>query len=131
MKEPSLYLLQRSCLYPFVSAPAVLFINQKYNIQRDLRKGNDSDIFNLGNGNGYSVKEVIDVARKVTNFDICAVEEPRRSGDPAVLIASSEKAKSVLGWKPEFDSLEKIIEDAWNWHKNNVNGYATVIDNSK
>ena len=96
-----------------------------------LRKGNNSDIFNLGNGNGYSVKEVIDVARKVTNFDICAVEEPRRSGDPAVLIASSEKAKSVLGWKPEFDSLEKIIEDAWNWHKNNVNGYATVIDNSK
>ena len=96
-----------------------------------LRKGNKSDIFNLGNGNGYSVKEVIDVARKVTNFDICAVEEPRRSGDPAVLIASSEKAKSVLGWKPEFDSLEKIIEDAWNWHINNVNGYATVIDNSK
>ena len=96
-----------------------------------LRKGNDSDIFNLGNGNGYSVKEVIDVARKVTNFDICAVEEPRRSGDPAVLIASNEKAKSVLGWKPEFDSLEKIIEDAWNWHRNNVNGYATVIDNSK
>ena len=96
-----------------------------------LRKGNKSDIFNLGNGNGYSVKEVIDVARKVTNFDICAVEEPRRSGDPAVLIASSEKAKSVLGWKPEFDSLEKIIEDAWNWHRNNVNGYATVIDNSK
>ena len=89
-----------------------------------LRKGNNSDIFNLGNGNGYSVKEVIDVARKVTNFDICAVEEPRRSGDPAVLIASSEKAKNVLGWKPEFDSLEKIIEDAWNWHRNNVNGYA-------
>ena len=96
-----------------------------------LRKGNKSDIFNLGNGNGYSVKEVIDIARKVTNFDICAVEEPRRSGDPAVLIASSEKAKSVLGWKPEFDSLEKIIEDAWNWHRNNVNGYATVIDNRK
>ena len=80
---------------------------------------------------GSPYDEVIDVARKVTNFDICAVEEPRRSGDPAVLIASSEKAKSVLGWKPEFDSLEKIIEDAWNWHRNNVNGYATVIDNSK
>ena len=100
-------------------------------VKEYLRKGNQSNIFNLGNGNGYSVKEVIDVARKVTNFDICAVEEPRRSGDPAVLIASSEKAKSVLGWKPEFDSLEKIIEDAWNWHRNNVNGYATVIDNSK
>ncbi|MGL4912933.1 MAG: UDP-glucose 4-epimerase GalE [Romboutsia sp.] len=88
-----------------------------------LRKNNDSDIFNLGNGNGYSVKEVIEVARKVTNFDICAVEEPRRSGDPAVLIATSEKAKKVLGWKPEFDCLEKIIKDAWSWHSKNPSGY--------
>ena len=88
-----------------------------------LRTGNNSDIFNLGNGNGYSVKEVIEVARNVTNFDIPAVEEPRRSGDPAVLIASSEKAKNVLGWRPEFDSLEKIIQDAWNWHSNNPSGY--------
>ena len=88
-----------------------------------LRKGNNSDIFNLGNGNGYSVKEVIDVARKITKFDILAVEEPRRSGDPAVLIASSEKAKNILGWKPEYDSLDKIIEDAWNWHSNNPSGY--------
>ena len=95
-----------------------------YNALEYLRKGNNSDIFNLGNGNGYSVKEVIDVAKKVTGFDIPAKEEARRSGDPAVLIATSEKAKNILGWKPEFDSLEKIISDAWRWHSNNPNGYA-------
>ena len=89
-----------------------------------LRKGNKSDIFNLGNGNGYSVKEVIDIARKITDFNIPAIEEERRVGDPAVLIASSEKAKDILKWNPKFDSLEKIIEDAWNWHKNNPNGYS-------
>ncbi|MCG4682631.1 hypothetical protein L0P16_16170, partial [Faecalibacillus intestinalis] len=53
-----------------------------------------------------------------------AIEEERRGGDPAVLIASSEKAKDILKWNPKFDSLEKIIEDAWNWHKNNPNGYS-------
>lgn len=88
-----------------------------------LRKDNESNIFNLGNGNGYSVKEVIDVARKVTSHEIPAKLEERRSGDPAVLIASSDKARKVLGWKPEYDSLERIIEDAWRWHKNNKNGY--------
>ena len=88
-----------------------------------LIKGNDSDIFNLGNGNGYSVKEVIETTRKVTGHPIPAEVKERRAGDPATLIASSEKAKSVLGWKPEFDSLEKIIEDAWRWHKSSPNGY--------
>ena len=88
-----------------------------------LRKENDSDIFNLGNGNGYSVKQVIETTRKVTGHPIPAEVKERRVGDPATLIASSEKAKSVLGWKPEFDSLEKIIEDAWKWHKSNPNGY--------
>ena len=88
-----------------------------------LRKGNESNIFNLGNGNGYSVKEVIDVARKVTSHEIPAKLEERRSGDPAVLIASSDKARKVLGWKPQYDSLERIIEDTWRWHKNNRDGY--------
>ena len=88
-----------------------------------LREGNNSDIFNLGNGNGYSVKEVIETARWVTGHPIPAEVKGRRAGDPATLIASSEKAKNILGWKPEFDSLEKIIEDAWRWHKNNPNGY--------
>lgn len=89
-----------------------------------LREGNKSDIFNLGNGNGYSVKKVIETARKVTGHPIPAEVKERRAGDPAVLIASSDKAKEVLGWKPKFDSLEKIISDAWNWHKNNPEGYS-------
>ena len=88
-----------------------------------LLAGNKSDIFNLGNGKGFSVKQVIDVARKVTGFDIPEVIADRREGDPAVLIASSKKAKEILGWKPEHDSLEEIISSAWNWHKNHPNGY--------
>ncbi|WP_053954703.1 UDP-glucose 4-epimerase GalE [Inediibacterium massiliense] len=88
-----------------------------------LRNGNDSDIFNLGNGNGYSVKEVIETTRKLTGHSIPAEIKERRAGDPAVLIASSEKAKKILGWNPQFNSLKKIIQDAWNWHSNHPNGY--------
>ena len=88
-----------------------------------LRTGGESDVINLGNGNGYSVREVIETARKVTQHEIPSEIKERRAGDPAVLIASSEKAKEVLGWKPQYNSLEKIIEDAWTWHKNNPNGY--------
>lgn len=88
-----------------------------------LRKGNDSNIFNLGNGVGFTVKEVVETARKVTGHPIPAKEEPRRAGDPSTLIASSEKAKDILGWKPKFDDLETIITTAWNWHKNHPNGY--------
>jgi UDP-glucose 4-epimerase len=88
-----------------------------------LRSNNPSEVFNLGNGNGYSVKQVIDVARQVTEHPIPAEVKERRAGDPAVLIASSEKAKNILGWQPKFDTLEKIITDAWNWHKNNPKGY--------
>ncbi len=90
---------------------------------RYLENGGESDIFNLGNGIGYSVREVIDTARKVTGYLIPEVEVPRRPGDPAMLVASSEKAKRILGWKPEHDSLEEIIASAWNWHKNHPNGY--------
>lgn len=88
-----------------------------------LMNGGKSDIFNLGNGVGYSVREVIDVARKVTRHPIPAIEAPRRAGDPARLVASSEKAKKVLGWKPVHNTLEEIISSAWNWHKNHPNGY--------
>lgn len=88
-----------------------------------LMNGGESAVYNLGNGKGFSVKEVVEVARKVTGKEIKAEVAPRRAGDPAVLVASSEKAKKELGWKPEFDSLETIIETAWNWHKNNSNGY--------
>ena len=77
----------------------------------------------MGNGNGFSVKEVIDVARKVTGHAIPAEVCPRRAGDSSELIASSDRAKEVLGWTPTIDSLEKIVETAWNWHKNHPNGY--------
>lgn len=89
-----------------------------------LMKGNDSNIFNLGNGIGFTVKEVIDVARKVTGHPIPAVITPRRAGDPAKLIASSDKAKSVLGWNPQHADLEEIISSAWKWHSAHPNGFA-------
>lgn len=88
-----------------------------------LMNGGESDIFNLGNGVGYSVREVIETARKVTGHPIPATETPRRAGDPARLVASSEKARKILGWNPVHDSLEEIIESAWNWHKNHPNEY--------
>lgn len=75
-----------------------------------LRDGNESDIFNLGNGVGFTVKEVIEAARTVTGHPIPAKVEPRRAGDPSTLIASSEKAKKILGWKPQYDDLETIIQ---------------------
>lgn len=88
-----------------------------------LMRGETSAIYNLGNGTGFSVKEVIEVTRKVTGHPIPAEVAERRAGDPAILIASSEKAIKELGWKPKFNTLETIIETAWNWHKNHVNGY--------
>ena len=88
-----------------------------------LRRGEDSVICNLGNGKGFSVKEVIDVTRKVTGKEIKAEMAPRRAGDPAVLIASSEKAKEILGWEAKSDSLETIIATAWKWHKGHPEGY--------
>ena len=86
-------------------------------------QGGESNILNLGNGIGYSVREVIETARKVTGHHIPAVETPRRAGDPARLVASSEKAKCVLGWNPVHDSLEEIISSSWKWHKHHPNGY--------
>lgn len=89
-----------------------------------LMAGNESNIFNLGNGVGFTVKEVIETARKVTGDPIKAEVEPRRAGDPAQLIASSEKARTILGWKPEHADLEEIIATAWKWHSTHPNGYA-------
>ena len=88
-----------------------------------LRKDNESAIYNLGNGEGFSVKEVIEVARKVTGHPIPAEVTHRRPGDPAVLVASSEKITKELGWTPKYTSLEEIIESAWMWHKNHPKGF--------
>ncbi|WP_127533559.1 UDP-glucose 4-epimerase GalE [Paenibacillus kobensis] len=88
-----------------------------------LRRGEASAIYNLGSGQGFSVKQVIDIARAVTEREIPVVLEQRRSGDPAVLIASSEKARTELGWKPKRDKMEDIIRSAWQWHLSKPEGY--------
>jgi UDP-glucose 4-epimerase len=82
-----------------------------------------SDFFNLGTGGGTSVKEVIEACRRVTGHEIPAVAKPRRPGDPARLVASSEKAKRGLGWKPQFQNIDSIVESAWRWHKAHPHGY--------
>ncbi len=88
-----------------------------------LKKTGKSDIFNLGNGVGFSVKEIIETARKVTGHPIPSVICPRRFGDPAQLIASNKKAEQILGWKPVYGNPEDIIASAWKWHKNNPEGF--------
>lgn len=88
-----------------------------------LKAGNESNVFNLGSNNGYSVKEMLEAAREVTQKEIPAKVAPRRAGDPGTLVASSEKAKSVLGWEPEYTDVKKIIETAWNWHVSHPTGY--------
>src|SRR5271157_960223 len=80
-------------------------------------------IYNLGNGQGFSVRQVVEVARQVTGHPIPAIESPRRAGDPAVLIASSEKIRRELGWQPQFPDLKTIVESAWQWHRGHPDGY--------
>jgi UDP-glucose 4-epimerase len=88
-----------------------------------LRQGGASDIFNLGNGKGFSVKEMIVAAEKATGKSIAVQTGARRAGDPAQLIASSEKARRVLGWQPQYIDVERIIRTAWSWHKSHPDGY--------
>jgi UDP-glucose 4-epimerase len=80
-------------------------------------------ICNLGSGSGFSVREVVEVARKVTGKRIAAVEAPRRAGDPAVLVAGSEKIQRVLGWSPQRSGIEEIVRSAWEWHRSHPQGY--------
>ncbi|VDN47538.1 UDP-galactose-4-epimerase [Petrocella atlantisensis] len=90
---------------------------------RRLQKGGDSRIYNLGNGQGFSVMEVISITRAVTGHPIPAVITSRREGDPATLIASAEAATKELGWKPKYDTIEDIIKTAWTWHQAHPKGY--------
>lgn len=83
-----------------------------------LKAGNPSNIFNLGNGEGYSVLEIINAAKKVTNLPINIKIAPRRAGDPAKLVADNKKAKEILGWEPKYIDIEKIIYTAWNFYIN-------------
>ncbi|MGL5925094.1 UDP-glucose 4-epimerase GalE [Chroococcidiopsis sp.] len=82
-----------------------------------LLQGGDSTIFNLGNGNGFSVREIIDTAKQVTGREIKVVESDRRAGDPPALVGSGEKARKILGWNPQYPEIDKIISHAWNWHQ--------------
>lgn len=82
-----------------------------------------SDFYNLGTGGGTSVREVIESCRKITGHEIPVIEKPRRPGDPARLIAASDKIKRELGWQPQFQSIDAIIESAWKWHRKFPNGY--------
>ena len=88
-----------------------------------LKKGNPSTAFNLGNGKGFSNRQIIEAARKVTGHPIPVIEEGRRAGDPAVLIASSKRAMEVLGWQPKYTNVEDIIATAWKWHFTHPDGY--------
>jgi UDP-glucose 4-epimerase len=81
-----------------------------------LREGGDTNVFNLGNGGGFSVREVIETAKKVTNRPINVVEGIRRPGDPAILVGGAEKAKRILGWDPKYSDISVMIEHAWRWH---------------
>ena len=90
-----------------------------------LGNGQDSNVFNLGNGSGFTVKEIIEAAEAVTGITIQKEIVARRAGDPAVLVASSEKIRRLLGWNPEFRDIKKIIDTAWKWHKNYPGGYAS------
>jgi len=91
-----------------------------------LMDGGESEVFNLGCQSGYSVREIISIAREVTGKPIPAVESARRPGDPARLVASSEKIKSELGWCPRYDDPERIIATAWKWHSANPLGYRDI-----
>lgn len=88
-----------------------------------LLAGGESDVFNLGNGQGFSVKEVIAKVQEVTGRSFPVEISPRRAGDPAVLIASSDKARKVLGWNPSRNQLDDIIASAWGWHEQHPDGY--------
>jgi UDP-glucose 4-epimerase len=89
----------------------------------DALSERDKLIYNLGNGAGYSVREVIETARQVTGHPIPAVETPRRPGDAPRLVASSERIRTDLGWQPQIPGLHEIVASAWEWHQSHPNGY--------
>jgi UDP-glucose 4-epimerase len=89
----------------------------------DALKDKETLIYNLGTGRGFTVREVIETVRKVTGHPIPAREEPRRAGDPAVLVASSDKIKRELNWQPQYPNLEDIVHSAWVWFQSHPNGY--------
>ena len=98
----------------------IIDLAQAHRLALDVKQ---SDVFNLGSGDGYSVQQVIAAARKVTGHAIPVIEKPRRPGDPPKLVGDSTKIRKQLGWKPRFDSIEAIVDSAWQWHKAHPKGY--------
>lgn len=92
---------------------------------RHLRQGGESRKFNLGNGQGFSVRQIVDTVESISGKTIPVEEGPRRSGDPAVLVASSDRIKHDLGWEPRFPDIEQIVRDAWAWRAKHPNGYGS------
>ena len=90
---------------------------------RALRDNHPSCVYNIGSGRGYSVREVVEVARRVTEEDILLELAPRRFGDVARLVADSERIRSELGWQPRYPSLEEMVATAWRWHSEHPQGY--------
>ena len=116
-----------SCIRDYVH---VIDIAQAHVLALEKIEQLNGKAYNLGNGEGYSVLEVVETARKVTHAEIPVEISPRRTGDPAVLIASSKQAKSELGWKPRFPQLEAIIESAWRWMRKHPDGYSSKVHSS-
>jgi UDP-glucose 4-epimerase len=98
-------------------------LGRAHSLALDAARPGEHKVYNLGNGAGFSVREVVEAARSVTGRSIEAVESPRRPGDPAVLVASSDRIRGELGWKPERPGLEDMISDAWEWMLAHPNGY--------
>lgn len=103
----------------------VIDLAQAHLLALEALEQKPQQIYNLGNGRGFSVREVIETTRRVTGHKIGAVESPRRPGDPAVLVAASEKIQNELGWKPQHAELEQIISSAWAWHQKHPSGYSS------
>lgn len=101
----------------------VLDLASAHVLALDALATRDQLIYNLGNGRGFSVRQVVEAARRVTGHAIPAEEAPRRPGDPAVLVASSEKIRRELGWQPRYPELEQIVASAWEWRRQHPNGY--------
>ena len=114
-----------TCVRDFVH---VLDLAQAHILALEALADGQSRTYNLGCGEGYSVREVIEVAREVTGHPIPAEVAPRRPGDPATLIASSDTIRDELGWEPQYDSLEAIISTAWEWHQNHPEGYTASVN---
>lgn len=110
-----------TCIRDYIHVEDLVSAHQK--AMAYLENGGDTNAFNLGNGDGFSVKAIIEAARAVTGRPIAYEIHPRRAGDPAVLVADASKAKAVLGWIPEFTKVEDVISSAWKWHESHPEGY--------